>query len=182
MTNGGPMEFFTEKNGVHRAASFSKASSPVNKAIVFILLPLLVIATVHLLTPGENAGGPSRMLLLTGAGMAVFNGIVILLLKSSGMYSMVSVDLMNGLLTFRNPGNRRLSVPLGTLNGIVVHNLNDSFGILCLMKTAGGRHIVMHSKDISRLRSFAGELSSLTSLTVFEEAETQKQGKDAKPS
>ncbi len=168
------MDFFREKNNRYIADSLSGnpgARSTLRIGILFIAAG--VFAFVVFLSP-MNKDLPDKTPLIIGMGVFILVNIIAILLRSAGHGSGIIVDQMNGTLSYRKPGGNRHTVTLSSLKGIMLSMIPGRAAILSLEKADGGRHIVMYCSDTMKMRMFAGELSTLTSLTVTEEIESNK--------
>ena len=168
------MEFFNEKNGKYFAESIS--GNPTTRTAVrmgMVLIGAGVFAYVLFLSPMKDQI-QDRTPLLIGMGVFLFVNLISVFLRSAGLGSGVVVDQMNSTVSYRKPGGNRQSVPLSSLKSIIITVVPMKASILSLEKAQGGRHIVMYSSDPMKMRMFADELSTLTSLTVNEEVNEQK--------
>lgn len=169
------MEFFQEKNGVYHADPISGSGGKGTILRILVsLIPLGVIAYLLYSSPMGKQGSENRIPLIIGAGMFLFTNLLMFVLKKAGFRSGISVNQMDGTLAFRKPGGNKISVQITSLNKIVIDTVPMKASVLCLSKAAGGRHVVMFSKDTMQLRQLADELSTLTSLSVSEEVRETK--------
>lgn len=167
------MEFFREKNGRYLAGSLSgNASAGPAMRIVMFFVAAAVFLFVVFLSPMRNSF-PDRTPLIIAMGAAIIANMVILLFRRAGHGSDMIVDQTNHTVSFRNPGGIRYTVPLNSLKGIVMTEIPMKISYLSLEKKDGDRYILMNSKDTMKMRMFANELASLTSLTVSEEMDDQ---------
>ncbi len=169
------MEFFREKNNKYYADSISgnpTARSAIRIGMLFVAAG--VFAFVIFLSPAKEDIS-DRTPLIIGMGVFLLVNLISVLLRRAGHGSGVIVDQMNGTVSYRKPGGNRHTVPLSSLNGIILTVIPMKASILNLEKSGGGRHIVMYSSDTMKMRMFADELSTLTSLTVSEEMRDQGQ-------
>lgn len=167
------MEFFKEKNGKFVAESISgnpRANSAVRMGV--FLIAVGAFAFYFFMSPSKESFQDKTPLLIA-MGAVVFTNVIVLLLRSAGHGSGIIVDQMNGTLSYRKPGGNRHKVPLDSLGSIIITEIPMRASVLSLEKSSGGRHVIMYSGDTMKMRMMAGELSTLTSLTVKEETRSQ---------
>jgi len=164
------MEFFREKNGRFHAQPItgSGARSPIVRFVV-TLIPIAILAGLYFLSPLGEKGSADRTPLILGGAVVLFGNVVSFFLRSAGFGSGITVDQMNGTISFRKPGGNRTTVQVTSLKNITINTIPGKASILCLSKPDKSRYVVMFSKDTDKMRRLADEFSSLTSLTVTEE-------------
>ena len=168
------MEFFTEKNGRYVADPLSGNQSARTAVRMIIVLGALGVLSYLLFFSPAGRNQDSRIPLMIGMGVLLFNLLISFVLKRAGFGNGVMVDMGTGTISFRKPGGNRYSLPVSTLQGLVISEVPMKDSILSLERTDGKRHILTYCQDTMQMRMFAGELSSLTSLTVKEEIMDQK--------
>jgi len=165
------MEFFQEKNGRFFANPIAggAARGPLFRFFI-MLVPLGIIAFVFYLTPAGKQGAPDRTPLMIGAAIIIFSNLMSIFMRKAGIGAGITVDQMNGTVTFRTPGGSKKTVPVSSLKRIIINTIPGKAAILCLENSSdNSRHMVMYARDSIKLRILADELSTLTSLTVAEE-------------
>ncbi len=168
------MEFFTEKNDRYVADSISGNQSARTAVRMIVFLGALGVMAYLLLFSPAGQSQDSRIPLMIGMGVLIFNLFITFVLKRAGLGNGVMVDMSTGTISFRQHGGNRHSVPISLLQGLIISEVPMKASILSLERTDGKRHILTYCQDTMKLRMYAGELASLTSLTVREEIMDQK--------
>jgi hypothetical protein len=163
------MEFFRERNGKYHADSLAEGApgkAALRMGIMFVVMG--VFAFTMFFSQARNQIQDKTPLLI-GLSVVVFANLISLGLRRAGHGSGITVDQMNGTVSFRKPGGNRITVETASLSEIVIDIVPMKASVLCLEKNGGGRYVVMYSGDEMKMRMLADELSTLISLTVREE-------------
>lgn len=165
------MEFFREKGDRFMAESISgNPGARSGLRLLMLLLSVGVVAYILFFTPaGENPD--NRIPLIIGMAVLLFSSGMSMVLRKAGLGSGLVVDLSRGTLSYRKPGSNRYRVHIASLKRIIITTIPTKASILTIEKRDGGRHILMYSTDTMKMRMFAEELASLTSLTLDEEVD-----------
>lgn len=164
------MQFFREKNGKYIAGSVSGNPS-VRSALRagMVLVSAGIFAYVLFMSPIRDQIEDKTPLFIA-FGVVLFTNTFFFMMRRAGMGADLIVDQMNGTLSYRKPGGHRQSVPISELKGLILTVVPMKASILSMENTDGTRRILMYSTDTDKMRMYAGELSTLTSLSVSEES------------
>ncbi len=166
------MEFFREKNGRYfaKAGNMGTGGKPV-MAIALGILPLVIFGAVFFQTSqGNGKGGTTdNIQIIIAAGIFILANLVGLFIRKAGFGAGITVDQMERTITFKRPGTQRRTMNIDSIQKILLKTMHGSAAMLSLTSLNGSDHLLNVSRNPDQMRRMADELSTLTSVTVYEE-------------
>ncbi|MCK5035657.1 MAG: hypothetical protein KAS73_07190 [Candidatus Sabulitectum sp.] len=166
------MEFFNEKNGRYfaKAGNMGIGGKPVI-AIAMGILPIIIFGAIFLLTPQDQGKGDitNNIHIIIAAGIFVLANLIGFFIRKAGLGSGITVDQMERTITFKRPGTQRRTMNIDSIQKILLKTIQGSAAMLSLTSLDGNNHLLSVSRNPDQMRRMADELSTLTSITVYEE-------------
>lgn len=161
------MIYFRERRGVYRASALVGRERRASRFLPLLFLLSMVPLFILMISTSQDYPQRSAILIaLVIMGASFFFSLAVSIARYGAG---ISVNQLDGTITFRAPGQSRRRVPLSSLQKVLLIKLGGYASALFLLETGGKRHYLMLSKKHDALRIYADELASLTCLRLSEE-------------
>lgn len=164
------MKYFRKRGIVYRG-SLSLWAGTAALRIGLFLIALALPAALFFSGFPPGGGSPGRWGVLAAIAVLFLVSVISLLIRMARGSSSLTLDPVRSTIAFKPPGKgQRREIGFGCLDRIVVSTLGNIGAFIALADREGKRHVLIMGRDTEKLKLFALELSSLTSLPISEES------------